>query len=101
MVQAESTITIEDLRARRQEILRNANDYGANNVRVVGSVARGQARAARDVDFLVEFEPGRTVLDLSGLIVDLEDALGRDVHVVEVRRPSPTAERIQREAIPL
>lgn len=92
---------LEDLRARREEILRIAQTNGAYNVRVFGSVARGEARPDSDIDFLVEFEPERTLLDLSELILDLEEALGRKVDVVEIRRPSPTAERIQREAIPL
>ena len=46
-------------------------------------------------------EPGRTVLDLSELILDLREALGRDVDVVEIRTPSPAAERVLREAVPL
>ena len=66
-----------------------------------GSVARGDARPDSDVDFLVELEPRRTVLDLSGLILDLEETLGRKIDVVEVRRPSQAAERIRHEAVPL
>ncbi len=48
---------------------------------VFGSFARGEASASSDVDFLVEFEEGRTLLDLSGLRLDLCDALGREVDV--------------------
>ena len=70
-------------------------------VRVFGSVGRGQARTDSDVDLLADMEPGRTVLDLSELIPDLREALGRDVDVLEIRRPSPAAERILREAVPL
>jgi predicted nucleotidyltransferase len=81
--------------------MRIAAERGARNVRVFGSVARGAARADSDVDFVVDLEPGRTVLDLSELILDLEETLGRRVDVVEGRRPSPMAERIQREAVPL
>lgn len=66
-----------------------------------GSVVRGEAGPDSDVDFLIEMEPGRSVLDLSELILDLEDALGREVDVVEMRRSSPIAERIEREAVPL
>lgn len=94
-------LMLADLRARREELLAIAARHGAGHVRVFGSVARGDARPDSDVDFLVEFEPGRTVLDLSGLILDLEDTLGRKVDVVEVRRPSQAAERIRREAVPL
>src|SRR3954470_8646086 len=53
--------TLEELRARREEILRIAASHGAGKVRVFGSVARGQARPDSDVDLLVEFEPRRTV----------------------------------------
>jgi predicted nucleotidyltransferase/DNA-binding XRE family transcriptional regulator len=93
--------TLADLRARRDELLAIAARHGARQVRVFGSVARGDARPDSDVDFLVELERGRTVLDLSGLILDLEDALGRKVDVVEVRRPSEAAERVRHEAVPL
>ena len=59
-------LTLEDLRARRDEILRIAAKHGAHNVRVFGLVARGQARPDSDIDFVVEFDPERTVLDLRG-----------------------------------
>jgi len=95
------TVSLSDLRARRNEILTIAARHGARNVRVFGSVARGDARPDSDVDFMVELEPGRTVLDLSDLILDLEDTLGRKVDVVEARRPSRAAERICHEAVPL
>ena len=95
--------TLEELRARREAILQIAATHGASNVRVFGSVARGQARPDSDIDLLVELEPGRTVLDLSSLILDLEDALGRKVDVVENRRssPSPAGARIEAEAVAL
>jgi predicted nucleotidyltransferase len=101
MTRSDARPTLADLKARRDEILRIAARYGAHDVRVFGSVARDQARPDSDVDFLVEFEPGRTVLDLSGLILDLQEALGREVNVVEVRRLARLAERIEQEAIPL
>jgi predicted nucleotidyltransferase len=95
--------TLEELRARREAILQIAATHGASNVRVFGSVARGQARPDSDIDLLVELEPGRTVLDLSSLILDLEDALGRKVDVVENRRSSssPAGARIEAEAVAL
>jgi predicted nucleotidyltransferase len=74
---------------------------GACNVQVFGSVARGEADATSDVDFLVDLEPGRTVLDLSELTLDLEETLGRKVDVVEIRTASAFAEQIRREAVPL
>jgi predicted nucleotidyltransferase len=93
--------TLGDLRERRDEILRLASARGAHNIRVFGSVARGEARADSDVDFLVELDPERTLFDLSGLILDLEEALGRGVDVVEISGSSPLAERIRHEAVRL
>lgn len=98
MAQAQG-LTLEELRTRREEILRIAARHGARNVRVFGSVARGRARPDSDVDFLVEFDPDRTVLDLSGLILDLRAALEREVNVVWIRRPSRIARRIEQEAL--
>jgi uncharacterized protein len=92
--------TLAALRARGEEIKRIAAARGARNLRVFGSVARGEARAGSGVDFLVEMEPDRTVLDLSELILDLEETLGCKVDVVELRRPSSLAEHIEREAGP-
>jgi predicted nucleotidyltransferase len=89
------------LRARRDEILAIAAARGARRVRVFGSVARGGARPDSDVDLLVELERGRDALDLSELILDLEEALGRRVDVLQLRRPSPVTDRLEREAIPL
>ena len=70
------------LKSKREEILRIAAKRGARNVRVFGSVARGDARPDSDVDFLVELEPDRSLLDLGGLLMDLQDLLGRKVDVV-------------------
>jgi len=101
MVEREDIPTLDGLRARRGEILRIAECRGARNVRVFGSVARGEARVDSDVDLLVEMEPGRTVLDLSELILDLEERLGRRVDVVELQRVTPRAAQILRESIAL
>ncbi|KYC43490.1 DNA polymerase subunit beta [Scytonema hofmannii PCC 7110] len=73
----------EILKADREEILRIAASYGAYNVRVFGSVARGEARPDSDVDFLVELEPQRTLLDQIALMQSLEELLGRKVDVTE------------------
>jgi len=73
----------EILKAYREEILRIAAKYGAYNVRVFGSVARGEARPDSDVDFLVELEPQRTLLDQIALMQSLEELLGRKVDVTE------------------
>lgn len=71
------------LQTYREEILRIAAQYGAYNVRVFGSVARGEATPESDVDFLVELEPERTLLDQIGLMQSLEKLLGRKVDVIE------------------
>jgi predicted nucleotidyltransferase len=72
----------ELLQDQREAILRIAAQHGAHNVRVFGSVARGEARPDSDVDLLVELEPGRSLLDLGGLLMDLQTLLGREVDVV-------------------
>jgi len=72
----------ELLKDRREDILRIAAQHGAHNVRVFGSVARGDARPDSDVDLLVELEPGRSLLDLGGLLMDLQTLLDREVDVV-------------------
>jgi predicted nucleotidyltransferase len=74
--------SMSQLTRLRAEIMAAAARHGATNVRVFGSVARGESDAASDVDFLVDFEPGRSLLDLAGLLVDLEDLLGHPVDVV-------------------
>ena len=79
-------MTLQELRDRRRnEILRVAAQRGARNVRVFGSVARGDNDDKSDVDFLVEMEPGRTLFDLSGLLLDLESLLHVSVDVVTER----------------
>jgi uncharacterized protein len=93
---------IEELRSRREEILRVAALHGARHVRVFGSVARGEADERSDVDFLVEMERGRSLLDLGGLLMDLRDLLGRPVDVVTERGlRERIRSRVLREAVPL
>jgi predicted nucleotidyltransferase len=90
----------ELLQAKREEILRVCAKYGAHNVRVFGSVARGEADERSDMDFLVELEPGRTLFDLGGLQYDLEQLLGCRVDVVTEHGLKPRIrERVLREAI--
>ena len=72
----------ELLKDKREDILRVAARHGAYNVRVFGSVARGEATPESDIDFVVEMEPGRSLLDLGGLLADLEQLLGYEVDVV-------------------
>ena len=68
---------------KRKDILRVVAQHGARNVRVFGSVARGEAGPASDVDLLVEMEPGRTLLDLARLLNSLQDLIDCDVDVVD------------------
>ncbi len=92
----------ELLQAKREDILRTASKYGAYNVRVFGSVARGEADAQSDIDLLVDMEAGRSLLDLSGLLIDLEDLLGCNVDVVtEKGLRDRIRERVLREAVTL
>lgn len=77
--------TIEKVRMKRQQILEIAMRYGARNVRIFGSVARGDARPESDIDFLVEMEAGRSLFDLGGLLLDLQDLLGCKVDIVTER----------------
>ena len=94
---------VEDLlKDRREEILRIAAKHGARNVRVFGSLARGEADEQSDVDFLVDMEPGRSLLDMGGLLMDLREFLGRDVDVVTERTLKPRVRtRVLREAVAL
>jgi predicted nucleotidyltransferase len=73
--------------------------YGARDVRVFGSAARGDADAAGDLDLFVRLEPGRSLLDLGGFQVDVEELLGCRVDVAtDYGQASPFAERVRREA---
>jgi predicted nucleotidyltransferase len=90
------------LKAKRDEILQVCAKYGARNVRVFGSVARGEADEQSDIDLLVEFEPNRSLLDHAGLWVELQELLGVKVDVVSAHGLKPRIrERVLQEAIPL
>ncbi|MBI5649440.1 MAG: nucleotidyltransferase domain-containing protein [Chloroflexi bacterium] len=75
-------ISLARLQAERANILRVASRRGARAIRVFGSVARGDADMQSDVDFLVDLEPGRSLFDLGGLLMDLQSLLGCRVDVV-------------------
>jgi len=92
----------ELLKNKRAEIFRIATQHGARNVRIFGSVARGEARPDSDVDFLVDMEEGRSLLDLGGLLMDLQDLLHCKVDVVtEKGLRERIRHRVLREAVPL
>jgi predicted nucleotidyltransferase len=92
----------ELLQSKREKILQIAARHGARNVRVVGSVARGTARRGSDVDFLVEMEKGRSLLDHAALILDLERLLKLSVDVASERGlRRPLRKEVLRDAIAL
>lgn len=70
------------IQEKRDVILALAARHGARNVRVFGSVSRDEAGPQSDIDILVDLEPDRSLLDLGGLLMDLEELLGRKVDVV-------------------
>jgi hypothetical protein len=98
----EATRVAEKLHTHRADILRLAAQHGAGNVRVFGSVARGEATPDSNLDLLVEMEPGRSLLDLSRLLLDLQDLSGCEVDVI----PDDSLHwyiraRVLQEAVPL
>jgi predicted nucleotidyltransferase len=95
-------LELMDLQSKRQDILRIAADHGARNVRLFGSVARGDDHAGSDLDLLVDMESGRSLLDLIGLGQDLEELLNRSVDVLTDASVHPALrDRILAEARPL
>jgi len=96
-------VNLETLRAgQRDEIIRLAGRHGAHGVRVFGSVARGDANENSDLDLLVSWEPGRSLLDHAGLVQDLQELLGVRVHIgTEKSLHWYVRDRILREATPL
>ncbi len=90
------------LKQKRDDILKIASRYGAKKIRVFGSVVRGEDRPDSDVDFLVDLEEGRSLMDLGGLLMDLQKLLGRNVDVVtEKGLHWYIKERILHEARPI
>lgn len=92
----------ELLKAKRNEILELTAKHGATKVRLIGSVARREETPESDIDFLVEMEYGRSLLDHAALILDLEALLGRKVDIASDRGLRPRVrERVLKEAVPL
>jgi hypothetical protein len=90
----------ELLKEKRDEILRIAAKHGARNIRVFGSVARGEGDEKSDIDFLVEMEAGRSLLDMGGLLMDLRQLLGREVDIVtEQGLKKRIRDRVLRQAV--
>lgn len=96
------SMDIKVLREKREEILRVARRHGADNVRIFGSVARGEADLESDIDILVDLKPGRSLLDLGGLWSDLNSLLETKVDVfTENSLKKRVRERALKEAVPL
>lgn len=94
--------TSDVLKTKRNDILRLAAQHGAHNVRVFGSVARGEAGPKSDIDLLVKMDRGRSLLDLIELSQELESLFHRKVDILTDEGLSPYLEqRIHAEAIPL
>ncbi|MEA5534923.1 nucleotidyltransferase family protein [Crocosphaera sp. XPORK-15E] len=92
----------QQIQEKRENILKIAAQHGAFNIHIFGSVARGEETQDSDIDFLVEMESGRNLLDRIGLIQDLEDYLGCKVDVATVKSLRDYfREKILKEAIPL
>jgi len=92
----------ELLKARRNEILDIAMRHGAEEIRLFGSFARGDADAASDIDFLVRLRPGTTLLQRTAMIRELEGLLGRTGDVVSERGlRERVRDRVLREAVPV
>jgi hypothetical protein len=70
------------LKKKRRAILALASKHGARDVRVFGSAARGESGPESDIDLLVKMEDGRSLLDVSALVLELQDLLGKKVDVV-------------------
>lgn len=92
----------ELLKEKREDILRIAAQHGAYNVRVFGSVARGEASAESDIDFLIDVRANHSRWFPGGLLADLEDLLGCKVDIVtENGLHRLIRERVLKEAVPL
>ncbi|MGE0387846.1 MAG: nucleotidyltransferase family protein [Gammaproteobacteria bacterium] len=90
------------MRRRREEILAVAARHGAQNIRIFGSVARGEADERSDIDLLVDMEQGRTLFDMGGLQIELEALIGRPVDVTTERGlKHRTRVRVLQESVPL
>ena len=92
----------EMLQQQKSSILDIANYYHATNIRVFGSVAHGEEREDSDIDLLVDFLPGSTLLDQVGLIDALSTTLGRKVDIVSERALNKhLRQRVLQEAVAL
>jgi predicted nucleotidyltransferase len=92
----------ETIREKRELIVRIAEGHGATQVRLIGSVARGEARPDSDIDLLVTWREGSSLLDHAALMLELENLLGRKVDIASDGWVKPSIrESVYRDAIPL
>jgi len=93
--------TLQEFRnSYKSQIIDLAKKYGAHNVRVFGSLARGEMQSNSDIDFLVEFEGQRSLFDQGGLLMDLQDLLNCKVDIVDEQAMSPRfREQVLKEAV--
>lgn len=90
------------VKENRDEISRIASQHGASDVRIFGSVVRGEDTESSDIDLLVEFEKNRSLLDHADMIIEMEDLLGCKVDVVtEPGLKERVKARVLTEAVPL
>jgi uncharacterized protein len=100
--QGQAVMLEQLLHEKRDEIKRIAARHGAYNIRVFGSVARGEARPESDIDLLIDVGPTTSSWFPAGLILDLEELLGRRVEVTTEKALNPDLrDYVLREAIPL
>lgn len=92
----------EIVREKREAILQAAKNHGARQIRLIGSVARGDARPDSDVDFLVTWEEGTSLLDHASLTLELQNLLGRKVDLASDGWVKPSIrESVYRDAVAL
>lgn len=95
-------VTRQTLRTRRSEIIGIAKRYGASDIRIFGSVARGDSTESSDLDLIVRFESNRTLFDHGGLLMDLQDLLGVKVDIIDEEGMRPRfREHAMKEAVAL
>ena len=90
------------IQAKRGEILEIGHRYGAHDIRIFGSIARGDQTEDSDLDIIVRFDPDRTLFDQGGFLMDLQDLLGVKVDVISERAMRPQfREHVMTEAVSL
>ena len=95
-------ISMQEVLLRRDDIMTVAQQNGAHDLRIFGSVARGQANESSDLDILVRFDPDRTLFDHGELVMDLQDLLGVKVDVLDEDGLRPRfRQHIMKEVVPL